>query len=183
MWFISGRYPPGIKITCYLARSAKTAQHPELMLEVPKSACFLWWSIGRNSTKNKLHKIPTKPNKSMMDYSCPSLFKSCFCLAAQLNKLETAVNKAAHKDKQLNMVKTYQQSIVRGCTLWTGAFILASKPYPPSDPDVEAKLKTFTSCSIFQNPVPLFAYRIWGSHGWLHLSLSNYKNKQKGNRK
>lgn len=79
-----------------------------------------------------------------MDYSCHSLFKSCFCLAAQLNKLERAVNKAAHKDKQVNMVKTYQQSVLRGCTLRTGAFILASKPHPLSDPNVEAKHKTFT---------------------------------------
>lgn len=78
-----------------------------------------------------------------MDYSCHSIFKSCFCLAAQLNKLETAVNKAAQKDKQLNMVETYQQSILRAYTLWTGAFILAPKPYPLSDPDVEARHKTF----------------------------------------
>lgn len=47
----------------------------------------------------------------MMDYSCSSLYKSCICLAAQLNKLETAVNKAAHKDKQLNMDKIYQHGM------------------------------------------------------------------------
>lgn len=120
-------------------------------------------------------------NKSVMDYSCLSLFKSCFCLAAQLNKLETAVNEAAHK--QLNMVKTYQQTILRGYTLWTGAFILASKPYPFSDPNAEANHKTFAFLQCFQNPVPLFAYRIRGSHGCLHHSLSSYKNKQKGSRK
>lgn len=61
-------------------------------------------------------------NKSVMDYSCYSclsLFKSCFCLAAaaQLHKLETAENEAVHKDKHLNMVKTYQQTSLRGYTL------------------------------------------------------------------
>lgn len=71
-------------------------------------------------------------------------------------------------------------------TLHTGAFILTSKPYTLSDSNfvtsclVETKHKAFTFFCIFQNLVPLFAYRIWGSHGRLHRSWCNYKNKQKG---